>query len=107
MQKLLTANGKKKKAREKFNEFSIPTEGSIEECWESLKKSILDLRNEFVPKRTVGKRHWKGEYPSDAETFKLLKLKDKAYRKWLHHLYTELEPNFRKEYNKARNKGKL
>ena len=82
----------------------IDISGEVEEDWVNLKQIILEARDQFVPKRLVGKRTWKGEFPPEADTFRLLKEKDKAYRKWLHNHNTEQGPQLRVKYNRLRNK---
>jgi len=82
----------------------MSSSGSVEDDWNSIKQAVICVRNEFVPKRFIGKRLWKGEYPCDSKTFPLLKEKEKSYRKWLHNHNTEQAPELRKAYNRARNK---
>ena len=91
-------------AREKLTEKGISQIGAVEECWSLIKQTILSIRDEFVPRTLVGKRTWKGEYPCDSEIFKLLKAKDRTYKKWLHNHNTEQGAQLRIAYNRARNK---
>ena len=65
-------------ARKQLREVPIDRSGSVEQRWTHLKDTILSVRDNCVPKRTVGRRRWKGEYPCDSKVFKLLKMKDKS-----------------------------
>ena len=71
-------------AREKLTEKGISQIGTVVECWNLIKQTIVSIRDEFVPRNLVGKRTWKGKYPCDSEIFRLLKTKDSTYRKWLY-----------------------
>ena len=88
-------------AREMILNKKIEVSGEVEEDWVNLKQVILDARDQFVPKRFVGKRTWKDEFPPDTDTFRLLKEKNKAYYKWLHNHNTDL----RIRYNRLRKKS--
>ena len=56
---------------------------------------MLSVRDECVPKRLLGKRTWKGEFPCDSYTFGLLKDKDKSFREWIHNHNTKRGPCLR------------
>ena len=91
-------------ARSNLQENKIPLCKDVEESWGHIKKAVLSVRDEFVPKRLIGKRTWKGEFPCDSNTFGLLKEKDRSFREWIHNHNTERGPSLRKRYNSARNK---
>ena len=76
-------------ARNLLNNENLIISGDVENDWENLKQLILNARDQFVPKRVVGKRTWRGEYPPDSCTFRLLKEKEKAYRNWIHNHNTD------------------
>ena len=65
---------------------------------------MLSTRGDFVPKRLICKRTWKGEFPCDSNTFGPLKEKDRSFREWIHTHNTERGLCLRKRYNSARNK---
>ena len=76
-----------------------------EDLFDSLKSTILNLRNEFVPRGKAGKPVWqeKGDVPLEKEVREAIKKKEKAHRSWMagRKRCTNVQ---RQEYTRARNK---
>ena len=81
----------------------------VEDCWKSFKKKMLDLRDQFIPKRSVsGIPSWteKGSFPIDKQAREAIKNKNRKHRAWTSSLCTSDRHKTRLEYTRARNKAK-
>ena len=76
---------------------------TVEQCWEKLKKKIIDLRNRYVPVKQEGDTWRKGKIPINYELRSLIKNKKRLHRKWLNSLNKRTEDCTRKEYVEVRN----
>ena len=79
---------------------------SVEDMWGTIKAKLLQLRDDHVPKSTVGgsKAKLKGEFPLSKETRDLITEKKKAHRRWIQHTDRSDAELFRREYNRVRNR---
>ena len=99
----------KSRWREVYIEQANEPNATPESMWNSLKGKLHELRNEFVPLKSVSsKPTWKdlGSIPLDGKTVNAIKEKDKAHRLWMSGKKKGEADISRAKYTKARNNVK-
>ena len=82
---------------------------SIEQLWECLKSKILDLRDNFVPKKnTSSVPKWKevGTFPVNQDVKRAIQEKHATHRQWMASLHRGNPELAKQNYRKATNKVK-
>ena len=82
---------------------------SIENLWSKLKFKILDLINQFVPKRTTSGKPWwneMGSFPISKHLQEAIRSKHVSHRRWMSAKSSGDAEAARLTYAKARNRVK-
>ena len=85
----------------------VNDEHRVEKCWRILKKKILELRDNFVPKSTVSnKPSWKekGSFPINERERDAIREKNKKHRAWMSCKSPAKRQQAHLEYTRSRNK---
>ena len=97
------------KWREEYLNLSVENGVTSKDLWRSLKSTLVELKNAFVPvQKASNKPAWKdqGSIPIDEKTRKAIREKEKSHRLWMSAVQIAQGDTAKSQYTRARNKVK-